>query len=289
MKDILDMSKAKLEVEKDLKRLEEELYARKAEAAKLKQKFEIDASIPHTEVKFTGAHVDEGVENCKSIRGVFIIGQTPTHLLRGGQALITFEDETVAAQVQKLAKCSVSCEDTVMTVKPKTIILSPTVQFEIHLDVPKNELKVSNIPAVTSEERTQTSLELCFGRPSTGGGEVERVQYDAKDGSAVITFLHTCVAETLAQRGKYRVNLDKQVTVEVEHVYSYLLLQFQTFCGTPKRTILIDDIEDHEDAEDLLDYIEIHFQKPSNYGGEIECIKYIPRQKPQQAFFQLKN
>lgn len=60
---------------------------------------------------------------------------------------------------------------------------------------------------------------------------------------------------------------------------------FQTFCGYPKRTILLDDIEDREDEEDLQDHLEIHFQKPSNYGGEIEHVRYTSRGKALQAFF----
>lgn len=40
-----------------------------------------------------------------------------------------------------------------------------------------------------------------------------------------------------------------------------------------------------EDEEDLQDHLEIHFQKPSNYGGEIESIKYISKGKALQAFF----
>lgn len=40
-----------------------------------------------------------------------------------------------------------------------------------------------------------------------------------------------------------------------------------------------------EDEEDMQDYLEIHFQKPSNYGGEIENIKYISKRKAPQAFF----
>ncbi len=40
-----------------------------------------------------------------------------------------------------------------------------------------------------------------------------------------------------------------------------------------------------EDEEDLQDHLEIHFQKPSNYGGEIESIKYTSKGKALQAFF----
>lgn len=60
---------------------------------------------------------------------------------------------------------------------------------------------------------------------------------------------------------------------------------FQTFCGSPKRTILLDDIKDMSDEEDLQDYLEIHFQKPSNCGGEIESIKYLSEGKNALAVF----
>ena len=60
----------------------------------------------------------------------------------------------------------------------------------------------------------------------------------------------------------------------------------QTYCGAPKRSILLDDIADVADEEDLQDHLEIHFQKPSNYGGEVESIKYVSkRSKILQAFF----
>jgi len=39
------------------------------------------------------------------------------------------------------------------------------------------------------------------------------------------------------------------------------------------------------EEDDLQDHLEIHFQKPSNYGGEIESIQYNSRGKALQAFF----
>lgn len=35
----------------------------------------------------------------------------------------------------------------------------------------------------------------------------------------------------------------------------------------------------------MQDHLEIHFQKPSNYGGEVESIKYVPQGKKVRAFF----
>ncbi|XP_062288402.1 N-myc-interactor isoform X1 [Scomber scombrus] len=267
-----------------LRRCQTELEVKKTESAKLKQKFKIYAQIPDTEVKFTCQNKEESDDNNQPIREVFAISQRPTVLLQGGQALITFEEEKVASQILQLAKCSVSCEQTSLDVKPKRIKMDPAVKFEIHLRVSKKDLHVSMVPPSIPEERMRDRLEISFSRASRGGGEVERVVYDKNTGTGKITFLHPGVAESLALRERYCVDLDSEVNVQVGPIYQYQLRKFQTFCGTPKRTILLDDIDDVEDEEDLQDHLEIHFQKPSNYGGEIESIKYS-RGKALQAFF----
>lgn len=39
---------------------------------------------------------------------------------------------------------------------------------------------------------------------------------------------------------------------------------------------MLTDIQDMlEDEESIQDMIAIHFQKPSNGGGEVECIRYV--------------
>ncbi|KAL6101070.1 nmi [Pungitius sinensis] len=257
------------------------LEAKRAESTKLKRKFKIYTQVPDTGVEFKAQIKEEMDENSQPIRGVFTISQRPTVPLQGGQALITFEEEKVASQILKNAKCSVSFGNISLDVKPKRITMEPTVKFEVHLEVSRKQLKVSGIPCGMTEER----LEMSFSRPSRGGGEVDDVQYDRTTGAGVITFLPPGVAESLALRGKYRVDLDSEVTVQVGPIYKYQLCKFQTFCGSPRRTILLEDVEDKGDAEDLLDHLEIHFQKPSNYGGEIKSIEYTPRGKALQAFF----
>ncbi|XP_031725870.1 N-myc-interactor [Anarrhichthys ocellatus] len=268
-----------------LKRCQAALEAKRAESTKLKQKFKIYAQIPDTEVEFRAQSKEERDDNSQPIRGVFAISQRPTVLLQGGQALITFEEEKVASQILKIAKCSVSCENISLDVKPKRITMDPAVKFEVHLDVSRRELKVSNVPPSIPEERAKEQLEMSFSRPSRGGGEVDGVEYDRNTGTGQITFLHPGVAEGLALSGRYRVDLDSEVNVQVGHVYKYQLCKFQTFCGAPKRTILLKDIEDKGDEEDLQDHLEIHFQKPRNFGGEIESIQYASRGKALQAFF----
>ncbi|XP_071340791.1 N-myc-interactor isoform X2 [Trachinotus anak] len=283
--EIGELAKRKQDLLEKLRRCQAELEAKRAESTKLKQKFKIYAQIPDTEVRFSAQDKEEADDDSQPIRGVFTISQRPTVLLQGGQALITFEEEKVASQILKIAKCSVSCDNKSLDVKPKRLTMDPTVKFEVHLDVSRKQLKVSNVPPSMPEERMRDRLEMSFSRPSRGGGEVEGVEYDKSTGTGRVTFLHPGVAESLALRGRYRVDLDSEVNVQVGPIYKHQLRKFQTFCGSPKRTILLDNIEDITDEEDLQDHLEIHFQKPSNCGGEIESIKYLSGGKAVQAFF----
>lgn len=270
-----------------LRKYEAELKTKRADSRKLQQKFKICVQIPDTEVKFSVQVKEEREDKNQAICGVFAISQRHTVLLQGGQALITFEEEKVATQLLKIPKCSVSCDDCSLDVKPKSITMDPAVKFEVHLEVSRKQLMVSNVPSSMSEERTKDRLEMSFSRPSRGGGEVERVDYNKNTGAGQITFLNPGVAESLSLRGMYFVDLDASAELNVGPSYKYKLRKFQTFCGSPRRTILLDDIKDVEDEEDLQDHLEIHFQKPKNYGGEIESIKYISKGRVLQAFFSL--
>lgn len=264
-----------------------EVEASKLERQKLQQRFKVYAAISDSKVVFARkvTEEEEEGESRTDIKGVFTITQKPAVILSGGQALITFEEEKVASQILKMAKCLVSCEKDKLDVKPRSLKLDSTVKFEIHLDVSRKSIRFSDVPPTMEEERMRDRLEMSFSRPSRGGGEVGSVEYDKRTGAGLITFLNTGVAENLAMNGTFPADLDSRTTVAVQPVYDYQLKKFQTFCGTLKRTILLDDVKDVEDEEDLQDHLEIHFQKPSNYGGEVESIKYLSAGKKVCAFF----
>lgn len=283
--DLLKLGKDRQDLMGKLKQYQAKLEAKRADSIKLRQKFKIYVQIPDMEVKFRGQSEEQREDDSRPISGVFAISQRPTVLLLGGQALVTFEEERVASQILKIAKCSVFCDNISTDVKPKRITIDPAVKFEVHLDVSRKELKVYDVPSSMQEERMKDRLEMSFSRPSRGGGEVKRVEYNISTGTGQITFLHSGVPDSLVLRGRYCLDLDSGVDVLVGPIYNYQLRKFQTFCGSPKRTILLDDIEDMEDEEDMQDHLEIHFQKPSNYGGEIESVKYISRGKVLRAFF----
>uniref|UniRef100_A0A1A7XVL0 N-myc (And STAT) interactor n=1 Tax=Iconisemion striatum TaxID=60296 RepID=A0A1A7XVL0_9TELE len=289
LKDEIDqLSRKKQDLQEELRLCQRQRETKRAESAKLKERFKIYAPIPRTEVKFLDSIREE--KECTDemnhfIRGVFTISQQVAVLLQGGQALLTFEEEKVASQILKMTHCRVSCEDSTLDVKPKSITMGTPVKFEVHLDVSRKELQVLDVPPSMPEDRMKDRLEMSFSKSSRGGGEVERVDYDEASRKGHVTFLRPGVAVDLAMRGDYTVDLEHEVNLEVEPTYKYDLQKFQTFCGSVKRTILLDDIEDEEDEEDLQDHLEIHFQKPNNRGGEIECIRYISKGKTLQAFF----
>ncbi|XP_041922510.1 N-myc-interactor isoform X1 [Alosa sapidissima] len=268
-----------------LQKLDEERKAKKADTDNLQRRFKIRAKIPEKRVKFSGVEIEQDSLSSPDTEGVFTITQRPFTLLSGGEALITFEEEKVAQQILRLAKCSVALDQTKMDIKPLCLNLEPSVKFEVHLNVSKKTVQVSQAPPFLPEERMRDRLEISFSRPSRGGGEVERVSYDKRSGTAEITFLNTGVAERLALRGKYPVDTGREMIVDVAPLYNYRLKKFQTYCGTPKRSILLSGIQDSMEEEDLQDHLEIHFQKPSNYGGEIESIKYVSTGNEVKAFF----
>lgn len=283
-KEIKSMKKRKHNLIEKLNKSQDKLQKKRNECIKLQQKFKICAQIPDTKVHFTAKNGEQ--VNDEQIRAEFVISQRVSAPLEGGQALITFEEEKVASQILKVGKFSVSCESEILDVKAKKINLDPAVKFEVHMQVSRKQLGVPDVPPSLPEERMKDRLMISFCRPSRGGGEVKEVEYDKKTGKASITFLEPGVADSLVLKGDYLVDLDSEVKVKVEPVYKYELQKFQTFCGSSRRTVLLEGISDVMEQEDLQDSLEIHFQKPRNHGGEIEAIEYVSRGKGQlTAFF----
>ncbi|XP_041116419.1 N-myc-interactor-like isoform X2 [Polyodon spathula] len=264
----------------------ERLKFMRSESESLQQKFKVIAAILEKAVKFTGVEKEipdhKLEEDCLHIQGQFSIIEQPTFTLSGGQALITFEEEQVAERILKLARCPVTVDSAKMDVKPSRVALDPTVKFEVQLNMSLKKIEVSNIPPVLPEERIRDKLELSFSKPSLGGGEVENVDYDKDSGTAVITFVHTGVAERVAMKKTYPFDISE---VSVSLCTEHQIKKLQTFCGTSRRTVLLSGVRDILDEEDLQDNLEIHFQKPSNYGGEVENIKYTAQGQTTVAYF----
>ncbi|KAJ8349810.1 hypothetical protein SKAU_G00249400 [Synaphobranchus kaupii] len=281
---ILQLQKNNQALMERLKKYEDMLKIKKAEYSSLQQTSMIKADIPETKVRFTGVGREEDEENYEDIVCVFTITQKPSFRLMGGQALITFEKEKVAKNILRLPKCSVAFDKNRMDLKPYSVPLEPSVKFEVQMNVSKRTIRYSNPPPYLPAE-LRDRLEISFSKPSQGGGEVEEVFYNKDTGVGKITFLNTGVAECLTLKKKYTIDASQEVYVSVQPYFEYQLKRFQKYCGVSKRTVLLDGIEEALDEEDLQDYLEIHFQKPSNYGGEVESIKYIHGASTAEAYF----
>lgn len=282
--EIKSTKKRKHDLIDKLNKHQDKLQRKRKECIKMQEKFKIRAQIPDSKVEFSAGNSVQ--VDGDEISAEFVISQRVSAPLEGGQALITFEEEKVASKILKVGKFSVSCESEILDVKANKIDLDPAVKFEVHLQVSRKQLEVPDIPPSLPKDKMEDRLMISFCRPSRGGGEVKEVEYDPKTGKALITFLQPGVADSLVLNGDYHVDLDSEVKVQVEPVYKYNLQKFQTFCGSSRRTILLEGISSVMDEEDLQDSLEIHFQKPRNHGGEIEKIKYVGREKGQlMAYF----
>lgn len=274
-----DIRKKTKEMTDNLMRRKARLLQQRAERERLLHKFKICAELPDSEVEFVkpkqeGHDINDDVTDDEPIRGQFSVCQEGALQLKGGQALITFEEERVVSQILQNTRCRVSFDDQTLEVKPKRIRTDPLVQFQIHLSVSRSTLHVSEVVSSMAKDRVAERLELAFCRPSRGGAEVKSVELNPQQCSAIVQFIKPGVAEWLALKGEHPVDLDFPSVVRVAPVYKHELQKFQSFCGAPKRTLLLDDITDIGDEEEVQDQLEIHFQKPSNGGGEIEHTLY---------------
>lgn len=75
-------------------------------------------------------------------------------------------------------------------------------------------------------------------------------------------------------------------TVKVSPFVNGELAALETEYQACPRTVLLRGIPDVMDQESLQDQLEIHFQKESNGGGEIEALLYNPLGRQVDALFQ---
>ncbi|KAM9284110.1 N-myc-interactor isoform 2-T2 [Cariama cristata] len=151
---------------------------------------------------------------------------------------------------------------------------------QLHVAISGKKIKVSEVPELSiHEDWMRDKLELNFYKSEKGGGEVENVIYDKQSRTAVITFLRPGAANSFVRCTKYPFFVNgKCYRLSVHPDTDIHLEKFQLYCGISKKTILLKGIQETEDDEESVqDMIEIHFQKPSNSGGEIEKIKYVSK------------
>ncbi|XP_009693497.1 PREDICTED: N-myc-interactor [Cariama cristata] len=274
-----------------LRILKEENAELKREIAKLKEDLaecsstlseygQIKKKVAEMKMKFS--HMEDMKNDYPDLNIQCVFGVTTKipFRLNQNQALLTFEDEEVAQRLIKMGKHTVNLDNKIADVRVKPFTLERGIKFELHVAISGKKIKVSEVPELSiHEDWMRDKLELNFYKSEKGGGEVENVIYDKQSRTAVITFLRPGAANSFVRCTKYPFFVNgKCYRLSVHPDTDIHLEKFQLYCGISKKTILLKGIQETEDDEESVqDMIEIHFQKPSNSGGEIEKIKYVSK------------
>lgn len=278
---ISEMAKENIQLQLEIQKLEAELQ----EDTNTSQ---IKEDIPETKIKFSSLENSEDSSQFLNISCSFQVSSQILYELQKGEALITFEEEEVAQNVIRMRTHHVQIKDITVLVTARPVPLRSGVKFQVHADVSKVKIRVTEIPDELPENQMSDKLALSFSKSRNGGGEVESVEYDKQARSAVITFVETGVAEKILKNNDYPLYINKNChRVVVSPYIETHLKKFQVFSGISKRTVLLTGMEDLRimDEETVEDLVNVHFQREKNGGGEVEVVKCSLSQ-PLIAYFQ---
>ncbi|XP_072502702.1 interferon-induced 35 kDa protein isoform X2 [Notamacropus eugenii] len=196
--------------------------------------------------------------------------------LPGSSALICFEDPEVAKGLLQHQEHNIKLEECRFRVHVQPVELPVPTSIKVLTFLCSQKVLVIGLPPALelSEEQLLDKLELFFCRPSNGGGEVK--MRELLPGAAVLGFSDDKVAERLAQICHFMVTLgNRSVPLRV---FPYIDGNIQEIemsrCSVPQ-SVLVANIPDILDGPDLQDILQIHFQKPSRGGGEVEELQVV--------------
>ncbi|XP_009664791.1 N-myc-interactor isoform X1 [Struthio camelus] len=265
------------ELKREIEELKEDLAANNS---LLSQACQIKKKVAEMKMKFIQMEdIKDDYPDMNTHCTFYVTTKIPFKLNKN-QAVLTFEDEEVAQRLIKMGKHTVNLDSKMADVRVKPFTLEMGIKFELHVTISGKKINVSEIPELSiPDDWMRDKLELNFYKSEHGGGEVENVKYDKRSRTAVITFLRPEAARSSVRHTKYPFFVNGRChMVSVSASTEERLEKLQIYSGISKKTILLKGIQETEDDEESVqDMIEIHFQKPSNGGGEIENIKYVSK------------
>ncbi|KAL0993325.1 hypothetical protein UPYG_G00106140 [Umbra pygmaea] len=274
-----EQSRIKMEIQRTLEELKHEEHSTQS----LKQQTDVStAAVPEKKVVFTGATADGEIQN-------FAVKPRIVYPMEDGTALITFEEEIVVQKILSLREHKVDLgSDVVITLEAKPIQLLMPGQIEMDTHVCPRRILVSDLPKKLPEDRLLDKLEIHFAKRKNGGGEVDESDMLHDSGNVVITFAENNVAKGLTDKLYHDVEFDKvkKHRVKVTPFLNGEITNFQTRLSQCGRTVLLTGIPDIMEQENLQDLLEIHFQKTSTGGGEIDAFLYNPVGQRTMALFE---
>ncbi|XP_065605154.1 interferon-induced 35 kDa protein isoform X2 [Cyrtonyx montezumae] len=247
-------------------------------------------ALPERKVVFKGLTAD------KEDMNKLVLTPLIHYPLAGGSALITFEKAEVAQRVIEMKEHVVELshgedpedlEQCQLRVQAGPVdILLPSA-LEIGLTRGNRSILVSGLPSLgIPEDILLDKLELFFSKTKNGGSEVESREFLDDCGQVVLTFTQDGVAEQLISRGQVQVPIGKtKYKLKISPYMSGDVTNLQLQPSRCTRTVLLSGIPDVLAEEPMRDALEIHFQKVSRGGGEVDVLSYVPAGRRAVAVF----
>nr|XP_028559439.1 interferon-induced 35 kDa protein isoform X4 [Podarcis muralis] len=259
----------KLALENELEQLERYQVAQE-------ELHKVPTNLPERVMVFKG-HVEEAKE--ETLPNRLTARPQIRYPVPGGSALITFESHEVASRIIEMEQHQVQLDEfTYVHVKAEPMVLLLPSSLEISLEKSPRRVLLSGIVAPSlPEDRLLEKLELFFSKRQNMGGEVFSVERLSDSGHVVLTFMDDGVAKRLIQIGQYQVPIGQEShTVKLSHYVGGEIAELQFRPSVCARTVLLSGIPDVLDEELMREALEIHFQKPSKGGGEVDVVAYVP-------------
>lgn len=203
-----------------------------------------------------------------------------------GSALVTFEDPKVVDRLLQQKEHRVNIEDCRLRVQVQPLELPVVTNIQVSSQPDNHRVLISGFPAGLrlSEEELLDKLEIFFGKAKNGGGDVET--REMLQGTVMLGFADEEVAQHLCQIGQFRVPLGRQqVLLRVSPYVSGEIQKAEIKFQQAPHSVLVTNIPDVLDTQELHDILEIHFQKPTRGGGEVEALTVVPSGQQGLAVF----
>ncbi|XP_055475681.1 interferon-induced 35 kDa protein [Psammomys obesus] len=197
--------------------------------------------------------------------------------LPGGSALVTFDDPKVVERLLQQEEHRIDIEDCRLRVQVQPLELPLVTNIQVSSQPDNHRVLVSGFPdgLKLSEEELLDKLEIFFGKVRNGGGDVET--REMLQGTVMLGFVDEEVAQRLCRIGQFTVPLgQQQVPLRVSPYVSGEIQKAEVRFQQASHSVLVTNIPDVLDAQELHDILEIHFQKPTRGGGEVEALEVVP-------------
>lgn len=228
--------------------------------------------VPEVPLVFRG-QTQQGTEVPKSlVSNLWIYYPLP-----GGSALVNFDDPMVADRVLQQKEHKIDLEEIRLRVQVQPLELPVVTAFQVSSQMSGQRVLISGLPAGLKlrDEELLDKLEIFFGKTKNGGGDVE--SRELLHGGVMLGFTKDEVAQNLCRIGQFTVPLGGQeFPLKVSPYMSGEIQKAEIRPQSMSQSVLVLNIPDVLDGPDLHDILEIHFQKPTRGGGEVETLIVVP-------------